>query len=190
MGNQYGNDFFSEFLPEISVGHVSRGSGWFEVREGKLPGQELPEAEGEGEDVRLDGVLCTLCEDLRGHPSQVARLFGHVLLPQVGQEPRLPEVSHDGSSLLVKEDVVGVEVPVYDGLGEGVKVVHASGYVQGNIELLSDVHDVSVLVEDTKQRASSNELRHNGKLTGVLETRPQHFDYIRTVETPWIRECL
>ena len=99
--------------------------------------QQLPETKSEGEDVGLDGVFSALSEDLRSHPSQVARLLGHVLLPEVGQEPRLSEVRHHSAAFLVEEDVVTVEVPVDDGLGQAVEVVHTAGHVQGNVELRS-----------------------------------------------------
>ena len=81
---------------------------------------------------------------------------------------------------------MAVEVPVNDGLGQGVEVVHTTGNIQGNVELksshgllkrhklcggthlLSDIHDVPVLMENTKQGSSPDELSHDGELAGIL----------------------
>ena len=52
---------------------------------------------------------------------------------------------------------------------------------------MSDLHDVPVLVENTKQGASSDELSHDGELAGILQTSSQHFDNIGAVKTPWVR---
>ena len=123
------------YPPGVPESHVSRCSRRLEVGEWQLARKQLPEAEREGEDVRLDGVLGALREHLRGHPAQVAGLLGHVLLPEVGQEPGLPEVGDDRPSLLVEENVVRVEISVDDRLGQGVEVVHTAGHVQGNVQL-------------------------------------------------------
>ena len=129
----------------MTVRDVSRGRGRLEVREGKLASQQLPETESEGEDVSLDGVFSALSEDLGSHPSQVTRLLRHVLLPEVGQEPRLSEVRHHGAAFFVKKYVVTVEVPVDDGLRQGVEVVHTTGDIQGNVDL-SASHEGSDLL--------------------------------------------
>ena len=53
---------------------------------------------------------------------------------------------------------------------------------------MSDLHDVPVLMENTKQGASSDELSHDGELAGILQTSSQHFDNVGTVKTPWARD--
>lgn len=48
-----------------------RGNTRFEVSEGDFSGQQLPQAEGVAEHVRLDRVAGALGEHLRGHPAEV-----------------------------------------------------------------------------------------------------------------------
>lgn len=68
------------------------------------------------------------------------------------------------TDLVCEEDVVRVQVPVDDRMRKGVKVIHSSGDIQGNVQLRHDVQRPLLLVQHAEKGSSCYVLGHYREL--------------------------